>query len=188
MLPYLDGGTSRVAGPCQSMDLSTPVTITKPPERLVFASLAELYGQFHALFIGKEFHCPRGVPIIVTPHHFFHLVKLEKGLQTFFTIESEEPLILATRQGFGEYVINEKRAQTLSWIPELIKEPHEIWEYKTKKTADEVFIREYDKSGSPFRALLLRRVCEHLEPVTCMTVRRTAIKEHRKGVKLWPNS
>jgi len=162
--------------------------ITKPPASLSFISLAELYEHFHALFIGKEFRCPRGIPIIITPHHFFHLVKLRKGMQTEFAMEVEEPLIKATKQGFGEYEINEKRAQTLSWIPELLREPHEIWEYERKKTADEVFIREYDKSGSPFRVALLLREESHLRLVTCMTVRRTGIKEHRRGKKLWPKS
>lgn len=160
--------------------------LTRPPESLVFTSLAELYEQFIALFVGKAFRCPRGIPIVISAHHFFHLVKLRKGVQIAFTIEVEEPLILATKEGFGVYEINEKRARTLSWIPEILTEPHEIWEYETKKTADEVFIREYEKSGSPFRAVLLVREEGHLKPVTCMTVRRTGIKEHRRGTKLWP--
>jgi phage-Barnase-EndoU-ColicinE5/D-RelE like nuclease2 len=160
--------------------------ITRPPESLDFTSLAKLYEQFLALFVGKEFRCPRGIPIVITPHHFFHLVKLSKGSQTEFTIELEEASIRATNEGFGEYTINEKRARTLSWIPEILSGPHEIWEYEAKKTADEVFIREYDKSGSPFRAVLLLRENEQLKPVTCMTVRRTGIKEHRRGKKLWP--
>jgi Barnase-EndoU-ColicinE5/D-RelE like nuclease len=162
------------------------VIITKPPESLVFTSLAELYEQFQVLFLDKEFRCPRGIPIIIAPHHFFHLVKLQKGTQTEFTIHLEEPLIQATHEGFGEYAINERRARTLSWIPEILSEPHEIWEYETKKTADEVFIREYDKPGSPFRTVLLLREKGQLKPVTCMTVRRTGIKEHRRGKKLWP--
>ncbi len=93
---------------------------------------------------------------------------------------------MGVKQGFGEYAINEKRAETLSWIPEILREPHDIWEYKIKKTADEVFIREYDKHGSPFRTVLLLREKDYLTPVTCMTVRRTGIKEHRRGKKLWP--
>jgi len=112
--------------------------------------------------------------------------QLQKGWQTQFTIETEEPLIKATTQGFGEYAINEQRAQTPSWMPEIMREPHEIWEYEAKKTADEVFIREYDKPGSPFRTVLLVREDDHLKPVTCMSVRRTGIKEHRKGRRLWP--
>jgi hypothetical protein len=152
----------------------------------MFASLADLYEQFLALFVGKDFRCPRGIPIVITPHHFFHLVKLSKGTQTQFAIGVEESSILATRDGFGEYAINEKRARTLSWIPEILLDPHEIWEYETKKTADEVFIREYDKSGSPFRAVLLLREKGQLKLVTCMTVRRTGIKEHQRGKKLWP--
>jgi hypothetical protein len=160
--------------------------ITRPPERLSFSSLAELYEQYRELFIGKHFRCPRGVQIVFKPHHFFHLVKLQRGTQTQFTIEEEEPLIRAATEGFGQHTINEKRAQTLSWIPEILEEPHEIWEYAEKKTADEVFIREYDKAGSPFRVVLLLRAERHLVPVTCMTVRRTAIKEHRRGKKLWP--
>jgi hypothetical protein len=160
--------------------------ITKPPESLVFTSLAELYEQFHELFVGKEFRCPRGIPIVITSHHFFHLTKLRKEWQTEFTVEVEEPLIKEVKQGFGAYQINEKRAETLSWIPEISREPDEIWEYTIKKTADEVFIREYDKAGSPFRTVLLLREEDYLKPVTCMTVRRTGIKEHRKGKKLWP--
>ena len=161
--------------------------ITKPPDSLVFASLAELYEQFCDLLVGKEFTCPRGTQIKVGPEHFFHLTKLQKGQETRFYIETEEPLIKAVTDGFGPYTINQKRAETLSWMPEIMREPHEIWEYtETKKTADEVFIREYDKSGSPFRAVLLVRENGVLRPVTCMTVRRTGIKEHRKGRKLWP--
>jgi len=77
------------------------VIITKPPESLSLSSLADLYEQFHALFVGKDFRCPRGIPIIIMPHHFFHLVKLQKGMQTEFTVEVEEPLIKATKEGFG---------------------------------------------------------------------------------------
>ena len=161
-------------------------TITKPPERLSFSSLAELYEQFHCLLVGKEFRCPRGIRVVIESRHFFHLVKLRKEGRTAFTIEDEESEIKATKQGLGKYELNEKRAQTLSWIPEILTEPHEIWEYVTKKTADEVFIREYDKPGSPFRVVLLLREGVYLSPVTCMTVRRTGIKEHRKGRKLWP--
>src|SRR5271154_1767353 len=102
--------------------------ITKPPKSLAFSSLAELYEQFQELFIGKEFRCPRGLPILIVPRHFFHLTKLRKGWQTKFDIKAEEPKIRATTQGFGEYSIDEKRAQTLSWIPEILREPHEIWE------------------------------------------------------------
>ena len=160
--------------------------ITKPPEGLAFASLAELYEKFCELLVGKNFHCPRNVLIVVGREHFFHLTKLQKGAQTKFDIATEETLIKATTQGFGAYTINEKRSETLSWIPEILSQPHEIWEYETKKTADEVFIREYDKPGSPFRAVLLVRENAILRPVTCMTVRRTGIKEHRRGKRLWP--
>lgn len=168
--------------------MSLPETnlITKPPVSLQFTSLSELYEEYLSLLVGKEFRCPRGIQIIFHPRHFFHLVKLRKGTRTTFTIEEEEVQIKATEKGFGEYAIDEKRSQTLSWIPEIISRPHEIWEYSEKKTAGEVFIREYDKSGSPFRALLLFREDDHLLPVTCMTVRRTGIKEHRRGRKLWP--
>jgi len=163
-----------------------PAAVTAPPEVLNFKSLAELYELYASLFIGKEFRCPRNMAIVFEPHHFFHLVKLSKGNQTEFSSEAEEPLMKATTEGFGMYAINERRARTLSWIPEILCKPHEIWEYERKKTADEVFIREYDKPGSPFRVMLLSRGDRHLIPVTCMTVRRTGIKEHRRGKRLWP--
>jgi len=160
--------------------------ITRPPASLELNSLSELYEQYLSLFVGKEFRCPRGIRITFLPRHFFHLVKLRKGTRTAFAIEEEESLIKATKNGFGDYAIDEMRSRTLSWIPEILCSPHEIWEYAERKTADEVFIREYDKPGSPFRALLLLREDDHLLPVTCMTVRRTGIKEHRRGRKLWP--
>jgi len=165
---------------------AVPPLVTKPPKNLSFSSLAELYDQFLSLFVGKEFRCPRGIRIVIEPHQFFHLVKLQKGLEIAFSIEAEEAQIKATTQGFGGYSVNRKRAETLSWIPEILTEPHEIWEYAEKKTADEVFIREYDKPGSPFRGALLLRAADSLRIVTCMTIRRTGIKEHRRGRKLWP--
>jgi hypothetical protein len=79
-----------------------------------------------------------------------------------------------------------KRAEKLSWLPELINKPHEIYEYEQRRTADEVFIKEYQKSGSPFKVLLVVREEDYLKPVTSMTVKRPGIKEHRGGRKLWP--
>ena len=124
---------------------------------------------------------------MITPHHFFHLVKLQKGMQTDFTIEVEEPLIQNTKDGFGAYSVDMNRALRLSWIPELLKEPHEIWEYLAVKTAEEVLIREYDKSGSAYRALLLKRENEHLKVITCMPMRGRAVLDlPSKAKKLWP--
>lgn len=163
-----------------------PCKISRPPESLVFDSLANLYQQYLDLFVGKNFQCPRGTQIVFERDNFFHLVKLEKDGRVSFEIAVEESLIMATVNDFGNYIINVRRAETLSWIPEILTAPHEIWEYEERKTANEVFIREYDKPGSPFRVVLLMREGGHLTPITCMTVRRTGIKEHRKGRKLWP--
>ena len=163
------------------------ILVTQPPEDLIFASLAELYAQFRGLFIGKEFQCPREIPIVITPNHFFHLVKLQKGAQTKFTIDFEESLIEATDEGFGEYAIDVSRARRLSWIPEILAEPHEIWECHEKKTADEMVLREYDKSGSAFRAVLLKREEDYLKLITSMPMRRRAVEKlRREGKKLWP--
>ena len=161
---------------------------TKPPDSLVFTCLAELYSQFHTLLIGKDFQCPaRKVPIVITSHHFFHLTKLQKGWQTEFTVEVEEPLIQAVTEGFGEYKIDQSRAERLSWIPEILREPYEIWEYVEKKTADDAFLREYDKAGTSFRAVLVKREEDHLSVVTCMPMRRrAALDMHKKARKLWP--
>ena len=124
--------------------------------------------------------------VVFEPYHFFHLVKLKKRFQTAFKISEEREAILSTDRGFGDYEIDRGRAEKLSWIPSLITNPHEIFEYDPKKTADEVFIREYEKSGSPFKVLLLMREEDYLVPVTSMTVKRPGIKEHRRGKKLWP--
>jgi hypothetical protein len=50
----------------------------KPPENLVFGSLAELYEQFCGLLADKEFFCPRGNRVVIGREHFFHLAKLQK--------------------------------------------------------------------------------------------------------------
>lgn len=111
-----------------TLSTSSNRPLTRPPESLNFSSLAELYQQFQQLLVGKQFRCPRGIQVIVERSHFFHLVKLSRAGIIDFVIEDEEPEILATTQDFGRYEINEKRAQTLSWIPEILTEPHEIWE------------------------------------------------------------
>jgi hypothetical protein len=160
---------------------------TKPPEELTFASLAELYDRFCALLIGKEFQCPRETRIIIIAHHFFHLVKLQKGAQAEFSIEVEEALIKAATDGLGGYTIDSDRARRLSWIPEILGEPDEILEPYKKKTADEVFLREYDKSGSAFRAVLLKREEGNLRLITCMPMRRRRVaKLRRESKRLWP--
>jgi hypothetical protein len=163
---------------------------TRPPASLTFVSLADLYNQFQALFSGKDFRCPaRQIPIVITSHHFFHLTKLQKGWQTEFTVEVEEPLIQAITEGFGEYKIDQSRSERLSWIPEILNEPDEIWEYNEKKTADDAFLREYDKAGSSFRAVLVKREEDHLRLVTCMPMRRRAALDlQEKATKLWPKN
>lgn len=163
------------------------IIITAPPKNLIFASLADLYRQFNELLINREFRCPRGISINITRHHFFHLVKLQKGIQTEFKIEVEEPLIRATKQGLGNYAIDVSRAQRLSWIPDILGEPHEIWEPYEKKTADEMILREYKKAGSAFRAVLLKREQDYLTLITCMPVHRREVRKLRgRGKKLWP--
>jgi hypothetical protein len=160
--------------------------IAAPPTVLRFESLSDLFRQYLDLLVATKHQCPRGMQVVFEPYHFFHLVKLKKRFQTAFKISEEREAILSTDRGFGDYEIDRGRAEKLSWIPSLITNPHEIFEYDPKKTADEVFIREYEKSGSPFKVLLLMREEDYLVPVTSMTVKRPGIKEHRRGKKLWP--
>jgi hypothetical protein len=135
--------------------LSMTIEIATPPEAFRFESLCDLYEQYLALLVSREHRCPRGIQVIFEPYHFFHLVKLRKGYQTEFKMSTEKEAILATKNGFGGYEIDLKRAEKLSWLPELINKPHEIYEYEQRRTADEVFIKEYQKSGSPFKVLLV---------------------------------
>ena len=159
--------------------------ISSPPAALMFSSLADLYEQYENLFVEKKLSCPRGVQVVFERHHFFHLVKLRKGHQTKFLMSDERASILATTRGFGPYELDQRRAETLPWILDVIAQPHEIWEYAEKRTADEVFIKEYLKSGSPYKVLLVIREEDYLVPVTSLTVRRPGIKEHRRGTLLW---
>ena len=129
---------------------------------------------------------PRGVQVVFEPFHFFHLVKLRKGYQTAFLTSEERDRLLSTKEGFGDYEFDFRRAEALSWIPDLIRSPHQIYEYYEKRTADEVYIKEYAKPGSPFKVLLVVREEDYVRPVTSMMVRRPGIKEHRRGKLLWP--
>jgi hypothetical protein len=124
--------------------------------------------------------------VLFENYHFFHLIKLKKGAQTAFKMVTEQEAILATHNDFGAYEFDSRRAEQLSWLPDIIKAPTEIYEYADKKTADEVFIREYRRSGSPFKVFLCKREDDYLLPITAMTVKRPGIKEHRRGQKLWP--
>ena len=102
-------------------------------------------------------------------------------------MEVEESLIKNTTVGFGSYSVDMDRSLRLSWIPELLQEPHEIWEYHQVKTAEEVFIRKYQKSGTAYRALLLKREDGHLKVITCMPMRGRAVLDlPQKATKLWP--
>jgi hypothetical protein len=163
------------------------VSLTAPPAVLTFESLHDLYVQYQRLLVeGQDLRCPRGTRVLFENYHFFHLVKLRKGFQTAFKMATEQDAIVALKEGFGEYEIDRRRAEQLSWLPGLIANPHEIYEYEDKKTADEVFIREYERSGSPFKVFLCMREEDYLLPITAMTVKRQGVKEHRKGKKLWP--
>lgn len=170
-----------IVNPC-----AVSVRLTAPPIELKFESLCDLYEQYNDLLANCAHRCPRGTRVLFANYHFFHLVKLRKGFQTAFKIATELEAIVAIKDGFGEYEIDRRRAEQLSWLPELVANPHEIYEYEDKKTADEVFIREYDRSGSPFKVFLCKRELDYLVPITAMTVKRQGIKEHRRGVRLWP--
>jgi hypothetical protein len=168
------------------VSVEATIEIVAPPTALTFESLCDLYEQYQRLLVSFEHKCPRGTRVLFENYHFFHLVKLRKGFQTSFKMATEQDAIIALKTGFGEYEIDKRRAEQLSWLPELIADPHEIYEYEDKKTADEVFIREYERSGSPFKVFLCKREESYLLPITSMTVKRQGIKEHRRGEKLWP--
>jgi len=166
--------------------VETAIELVAPPALLQFESMCDLYEQFQAVLVKGNHTCPRGKQIFFENYHFFHLVKLSKGPQTAFKMVTEQDAIIAQKDGFGGYQIDKRRAEQLSWLPDVIAKPDEIYEYEDKKTADEVFIREYERSGSPFKILLCKREEDYLLPITSMTVKRPGIKEHRRGKKVWP--
>jgi|SRR5579859_547701 len=184
----MNGEKELLAAVINSTEVTPKVgaTLVSPPPVLTFESIGHLYQQYLELLVKGEHKCPRGKQVVFHNYHFFHLVKLRKGFQTAFKMATEETAIVELTEGFGEYEIDGRRAEQLSWLPDLIANPHEIYEYADKKTADEVFIREYERSGSPFKVFLCKREGDFLLPVTAMTVKRQGIKEHRRGTKLWP--
>jgi len=165
----------------------------RPPE-LVFRSLCELYLHFQSLFLagkstGREFQSACGCRIMIFDHHFFHIVKLTRpGVARLFMSE-EKTKILAQIVGFGDYAYDDNRARHLASAMDTLTNPDCVYRPEKLRTADRVFIREYDSSPYPYTAVFVgNRDGGFKVPVTAFPLKRPDLKKWTRGLKLFPKT
>ena len=100
----------------------------------------------------------------------------------------EKQIILATVDGFGPYTHDKQRAIYLPAAALTLTEPDEVWEDSTLKTADWVYIKEFDQKPYTHTVFLIGyREEGHIVPVTSVPVRAApARNKWRRGRKIYP--
>jgi hypothetical protein len=149
--------------------------IEKPPSKLWLHELSDLLGWYQQNLCAAHLEDPRGHVLVFSLERFPHLIKL---LRKDSDNEVSEPQkhVARIRSGqsrngdYGGY--DQERAQTLSWIPAMIARPTMIVEVVERtlweKPGDTVYLKQFNKGGYPFKALVCRRVGkERLAPITC---------------------
>src|ERR1700723_2474880 len=80
------------------------------PEVVVTTSMAELFAQFEAIFLGGPIQSCCGHEILVFDHHFFHLASVTvSGVERLF-MKQEKEKIQALTEGYGLYEVELPRA------------------------------------------------------------------------------
>ena len=170
---------------------------TTRPNRLVFGSLAQLFGLYENVFLrGHEYRhtlnpsC--GLQVTAFDRCFPHLVKLTRaGHQPGapFNIQEEKPRIRSQLNGFGPYFIDEYRARNLPSALDALLDPHYVYELADPRTAHLGFLKHYGDKPYPFTLVLVgtskRDGC--LVPVTSFPLRRNRARTRLEGAQrmLW---
>ena len=164
----------------------------KRPPDINFASVSELYNHFLRIFMSGsphlyEFISKCGCKITVLDHHFFHMVKLQvTGKQKLFMRE-EKANIISQIEGFDVYTYDAHRARHLPSAMETLLNPDCVYRTEILRTADSVFIKEYDSLPYPYTATLVGMREGGLKvPVTAFPVKRKDLKKWIRGTKLFP--
>lgn len=90
--------------------------VGKRPDLVACDNLAQMYAAYEALFLGgggfrREFQSQCGLSFVAFDRNFFHLLKLRKrdAPTEQLNIQQEKPLIRATVEGLGDYLIEDPR-------------------------------------------------------------------------------
>jgi len=150
------------------------VAISAPPQKLWKHELADIFAWYQTNLCEAELYDPRGHRLIFAPERFPHMIKLLiKGSDR--EVNAPQDVVKAIQNGtrgnadFGGY--DAERAQTLTWIPQIIQQPSMILEVTEKtlweKPGDTLYVKEFEKRGYRHKILVCRTVGEaRLAPVT----------------------
>lgn len=156
---------------------------------LAYTSLAELYEHYVREFVqvspiaascGCQVHCYE--------HHFVHMVKLSIPGQERLFFPDEKPKILATKEGFGNYEHEQRRAIRLLASLDALRNPDMVVRAPHLKTGDRAFIKEVLCSQYPYIVVVVRKDENVLTLATGQPTRRRNMKEWMKGEKLFPKT
>jgi hypothetical protein len=158
-----------------------------------FASIAELYAQFEALFLGENglHKSTSGHVIRVFDHHFFHLASVQTASEARLYMPDHKEVIQNTHDGFGVYLLGHggSRAKNLPSAAISLRDPCEVWVDNPKATNSKwVYIKEFDSKPYPFTvSLLTERPAEGgiIVPVSSFPCKRNDLKKWRQSKLLY---
>ncbi|HEV2112721.1 MAG TPA: hypothetical protein VGR50_01155 [Terriglobales bacterium] len=151
----------------------------KPPNKLDIEDLSELLEWYEENLCAAAIEDPRGHKVKFDPDRFAYLIKLQRAAGG--KVNKPRKAVNNIRSGkhcnddFGGF--NRERAETLSWIKPIIERPTLIAENKAMFIpGDELYIKEFDKRGYPYKVLVCRRVSEKLlVPITSFPKTRVKV-------------
>jgi hypothetical protein len=159
----------------------------KPPGKLLISELVELLGWYEENLCNKTLIDPRGHRVIFDVGRFAYMIKLraESGTKVKKPLKTAQEIKAGrlTNADFGGFDV--ERAQTLAWVPSVILRPTLIATNKNLLIpGDELYVKEFDKSGYRYKVLYCRRVSPTLlVPVTSFPRSRVGGLEN---CILWP--
>jgi hypothetical protein len=161
------------------------------PKPLIITCARDLYLHFQRIFLNNNptkntviSEC--GDRITILDYHFFHMVKLQIEDKNKLVIDEEKELILACAVGFGKYKYEPTRARHLPAAMETLKAPDWIYRPLKLRSADRVFIKEFDELPFPYTIVLVgKRKPNILYPVTSFSHKRNSVGRWMNGELLY---
>lgn len=165
----------------------------RPPQKLWSIDLCDILTWYENNLCSECLADPRGKEIFFSPERLPHLIHLLNPVSKK-EVKGAQKEVEAIREGrktnadYGGY--DPERAQTLSWLPILIREPTQILQVAEQtlweKPGDTILVKEFDKHGYRQKILVCRTVGANR-----LTVVTSYPRDHRKRFnkayqKVWP--
>ena len=162
------------------------------PAPIQYASIAALYEQYRAVFIGQGWRrtvvSECGLEIVLMDRHFLHLICLKREGQGYLNIQEERAIIASTAEGLGPYQLDPYRARHLPSTLDCIASPDYAIEVEDVKTGQIALFKHYGDKPYPVMQVMIGSsyTDKCLIPVTAFpTSVKQARTRIRKGRELW---